>query len=132
MRSTERVAEVTFKRLMAWAMTTAHDRHQPPVSKRRNPWAPQAPTPEPSYLKMTSDSAHPERIGSPIFPELEQETEELNRKWSEARAAVRTPTPDPVEAQMPLYFFHPITGEVVMPEDMPPDVLEEMRAELAK
>ena len=126
------LAEVTFKRLMAWAMTTAHDRHQPPVSKRRNPWAPQAPTPEPSYLKMTSDSAHPERIGSPIFPELEQETEELNRKWSEARAAVRTPTPDPVEAQMPLYFFHPITGEVVMPEDMPPDVLEEMRAELAK
>lgn len=87
---------------MAWALTTAHDRHMPPVEHRRNPWKPRAPTPEPVYLKLTTDSVNPVRIGSPIFPEIEKEEEAQRKKWQSRREAVQTPEEDPAEASKPL------------------------------
>jgi hypothetical protein len=48
------LAEEGLKRLMAWAMTTAHDRHQPPVEQRRNPWKPRVKTPEVSQPSPAS------------------------------------------------------------------------------
>ncbi len=120
-----------LQRLMTWAKTTAHDRHQPPVEQRRNPWKPRVKTPEPAYLKLTSDSAHPVRIGSPIFPNLQEQTKQLNELWQRRRDAVKTPEEDPSEACKPLYYFHPVTGEVLMPDELPPDVLQELEADAA-
>lgn len=120
-----------LQRLMTWAKGTAHDRHQPPVEQRRNPWKPRVKTPEPAYLKLTSDSARPVRIGSPIFPNFEEETKRLNAKWQKDREAVKTPEEDPKEASKPLYYFHPVTREVVMPDELPPDVRKELEAEAA-
>eukprot|EP01043_Picozoa_sp_COSAG02_P015274 COSAG02_NODE_646_length_18945_cov_17.654462_10_plen_512_part_00 len=120
-----------LQRLMTWAKTTAHDRHQPPIEQRRNPWKPRVKTPEPAYLKLTSDSARPVRIGSPIFPNLQEETKQLNELWQSRRDAVKTPEEDPNEASKPLYYFHPVTGEVVMPDELPPDVLKELEADAA-
>jgi hypothetical protein len=109
--------------------------------------------PEPAYLKITTDSACPVRIGSPIFPDIEKEEAAQRQKWqsvrpsaatslvamrrfrsvtdwrAQRREAVQTPEEDPAEASMPLYYFHPTTGEVVMPYELPPDVREELKAE---
>ena len=88
---------------------------------------------QPAYLKLTSDSSHPVRIGSPIFPTLSEDTKKLNDTWQSRREAVQTPEEDPEEAMAskPLYYFHPTTGEVVMPDELPPEVREELEAEAA-
>ena len=124
-------ASDALQRLMTWAKTTAHDRHQPPVEQRRNPWKPRVKTPEPEYLKLTSDSAHPVRIGSPIFPRLQEETQRKNDLWQKRRDEVKTPEEDPTESSKPLYYFHPVTGEVVMPYELPADILKELEAQAA-
>jgi len=86
---------------------------------------------QPAYLKLTSDSSHPVRIGSPIFPTLSEDTKKLNDTWQSRREAVQTPEEDPEDASKPLYYFHPTTGEVVMPDELPPEVREELEAEAA-
>ena len=71
------------------------------------------------------------RIGSPIFPEIEREEAAQRKKWISRREAVKTPEEDPAEASKPLYYFHPVTGEVVMPDELPADIRAELEAEAA-
>ena len=62
---------------------------------------------------------------------MEEDTKKQNEIWKRQRDAVKTPEEDPKEASKPLYYFHPVTGEVVMPDELPPDVRKELEAEAA-